>query len=80
VAGAATEIWSSAMMGLTDRLEPWARRFQRTAAGAPSTEADTDPLAELARATRHATGDGEDTPPARRTGRFTRRVLHEHQR
>jgi hypothetical protein len=67
------------MMGLTDRLEPWVRRFQRTAtARRPGTDSELDPLAGLERASRRAVGVGDDAPPARRTGRFARkRVLQE---
>jgi hypothetical protein len=54
------------MMGLTDRVEPWARRFQRTAERAP--EAEIEPP----RASLRALGD-DDVAPQRRTGRFTRR-------
>ena len=62
------------MMGLTDRVEPWARRFQRAAQRAP--EAETEPR----RASLRALGD-DDLSPERRTGRFTRgRVLQEQER
>jgi hypothetical protein len=54
------------MMGLTDRVEPWARRFQRTAERAPAAEI------EPARASLRAVGD-DDVARERRTGRFARR-------
>jgi hypothetical protein len=60
------------MMGLTDRVEPWARRFQRAAAAAPEA------VAEPPRASLRAPRDDDAEPPERRTGRFTRgRVLQE---
>jgi len=63
------------MMGLTDRLEPWTRRFQRAAArrSAPAEPARPEP------ATRDPASALDDEPPIR-TGRFTRRVLQEHER
>jgi hypothetical protein len=74
VAGA-TEFWSNAtMMGLTDRLGPWARRFQRTDA--------IEPAAETARvrASLRARHDDDGEPLERRTGRFFRGVLQEQER
>jgi hypothetical protein len=55
------------MMGLTDRLEPWARRFQRTVERAAEPETEPGPRASL----RALADDG--VAPERRTGRFTRR-------
>ena len=51
------------MMGLTDRFEPWARRYQR-APVPPVTEQEAAPA---------ATADAEDEPEPARTGRFARR-------
>jgi hypothetical protein len=64
------------MMGLTDRVEPWARRFLRTT---PDEIAEGAPAAPPARP---ASIDDPDPigPPARRTRRFARRVLHEQER
>jgi hypothetical protein len=68
----ATNVRSSTMMALTDRVEPWARRFQRRTAGVPPPEP------ESARAPLCARRDDDAAPPKRRTG-FTRRrgVLQE---
>jgi hypothetical protein len=55
------------MMGLSDRIEPWARRFQRPRAGPAPRE-------------RRASAGGERPVPAtRRSGRrrFLRRALQE---
>src|SRR4051812_26542915 len=59
------------MMGLTDRVGPWARRFQRAAADAPAGPAERGP----ARAGLPARRDDDAAAAARRTGRFTRPVL-----
>jgi hypothetical protein len=57
------------MMGLTDRVEPWARRFQR---------APEPGEAEAPRASLRALGDDDAEPPQERIGRFSRRrVLQE---
>ena len=64
------------MMGLTDRVEPWARRFLRT----PAKESIAgEPTAAPA----HPASTDDPDPigaPARRTRRFARRVLHEQER
>ena len=60
------------MMGLTDRVEPWARRFQR--APAPADERE-EPHPPAARADDEALA--APAPPPRDTGRFTRRLLQE---
>jgi hypothetical protein len=54
-------------MGLTDRVEPWARRFQRAVEPVP------DPDPEPARASLRAHGDDDAEAPVRRGGRFARR-------
>jgi hypothetical protein len=60
------------MMGLTDRVEPWARRFQRPPERAPEPAETEAPRASL-----RALED-DDAAPEQRTGRFTRRrVLQE---
>jgi hypothetical protein len=77
VAGVATKFWSNAMMGLTDRVEPWARRFQRASRPEAAREAENEPVGASVR----ASGDDGAGPPALRTGRFTReRVLQEQPR
>jgi hypothetical protein len=63
------------MMGLTDRVEPWARRFQRRAGAGPLSETETEPT----RASLRAVGD-DDPRAERHTGRFTRRALQEQER
>jgi hypothetical protein len=64
------------MMGLTDRVEPWARRFLRPTA---NEIAEGEPAAAPARPAPIDDPDPMD-PPARRTRRFARRVLHEQER
>jgi hypothetical protein len=64
------------MMGLTDRVGPWARRFQRADATAPAPAAETAPAGASLRVRR----DDDAEPPERRTGRFARRVLAEQDR
>lgn len=64
------------MMGLTDRVEPWARRFQRPAAAAERPATQSEPV----RASLRPLGEDEVETPERRTGRFTRRVLQEQER
>jgi hypothetical protein len=68
------------MMGLTDRIEPWARRFQRATA-APEPEArsrrDRDTGAATEVGADPPTGAAGDEPAPRRTGRFARRVVQE---
>jgi hypothetical protein len=64
------------MLGLTDRLEPWTRRFQRATArrAAPAEPARPEP------ATRDRASARDDDEPPVRTGRFARRALHEQDR
>jgi hypothetical protein len=66
------------MMGLTDRVGPWARRFQRAdaTAAAPAQEAEPAPR----RASLRARRDDAAEPPEHRTSRFARRVLAEQER
>jgi hypothetical protein len=65
------------MMGLTDRVEPWTRRFQRAAApAAPGMEAGSPARASL----RARSDDADAAALERRGGRFTRRVLQEQER
>jgi hypothetical protein len=52
------------MMGLTDRVEPWARRFQR---------APVRPAPEPAAVATVAEPEPEPEPRPPRTGRFARR-------
>jgi hypothetical protein len=65
------------MMGLTDRVGPWARRFQR--ADATATAPARGPETVPARASLRSRRDDAE-PPERRTGRFTRRVLQQQER
>jgi hypothetical protein len=55
------------MMGLTDRLEPWTRRFQRDVAPPGGDEADDGRADPQRRA-------GDRAEPASRTERFRRGV------
>jgi hypothetical protein len=70
------------MMALTDRVQPWARRFQRAprdpAAPQPATADETQAGTERrARTAAGDTGDPATTTPRRKTGRFVRRELQE---
>ncbi|MEA2380447.1 MAG: hypothetical protein QOH72_418 [Solirubrobacteraceae bacterium] len=53
------------MMGLTDRFEPWARRYGHAPAP-PATEQEAPPAAA-------ADAEPEPEPEPARTGRFARR-------
>jgi hypothetical protein len=64
------------MMGLTDRVEPWTRRFQRTAA----TAAPRPGAGSATRASLRARPDVEPEALEHRSGRFTRRALQEQER
>jgi hypothetical protein len=65
------------MMGLTDRIEPWARRFQRArSAPAPEARSRGDRDTGAATETNPPTEEAEAKTP-RRTSRFARRMLRE---
>ena len=65
------------MMGLTDRVQPWARRFQRAPRDADAPER-RDPGRTLDRLTRAPdANDPEAARPRRRTGRFVRGAMQE---
>jgi hypothetical protein len=61
------------MMGLTDRFEPWARRFQ--ASPAPAPQAQPRPTAAPPPRDRVRVPGGEHAEPT--PGRFARRALQE---
>jgi hypothetical protein len=67
------------MMGLTDRLESWTRRFQRAPA---RPAAEPEPGRPSVRTGRFARPDRDAPaePVARPTGRFARRALQEQER
>jgi hypothetical protein len=67
------------MIGLTDRLEPWTRRFQRPPV-LPAAEPEPEPAAPWRERTGRfdrAGGDEPAEPRAGRTGRLARRSLQE---
>jgi hypothetical protein len=69
------------MIALTDRMEPWARRFQRAPRDAPAPEAAPARDTGTGDARDGAAGtdesDREVTTTARRSRRFARGVLQE---
>jgi len=70
------------MIGLTDRLQPWARRFQRAPRAPVAPEAKTADetgraRGRFARTASTETGDPATTTVRRKTGRFARRPVQQ---
>ena len=67
------------MMALTDRVQPWARRFQRAPRdpAAPQPEAADETRSGTERGARTAAGDPATTASRRKTRRFVRRALQQ---